>query len=335
MYTFAQFKKLSFEELCDRICENKRTLIIFHARPDADAVGSAFALRELLSYMGIPAICACSDELPARLAFMCEDVQGSVVFDDEMIDDFDRVISVDSASPQQLGHLFDRLHKKIDIMIDHHASGTVYADNYVRPEASATAEIIFDIAKWLIEQGKIAYIGNRVYSCIYTAISSDTGCFKYSNATSNTYRYGAELVEAGVDTADINHRLFESKTLKQIRAEGEAAGNLSVHFNGKAASVVFPYCSKIKFGLADENLETIIEIPRSLEGVEVAFAIRQPEDKGFFRVSMRSNGEFDVASVCKEFGGGGHVRAAGCSLEADSIEEAQEKVLKVIERKLG
>jgi len=324
------FKALSFDELCERICENKNTLIVFHARPDADAIGSAFALKELLGDMGIRAICACADEVPTRLSFMIEESQGSVILDDFFALGHERVISVDSASPQQLGSLFDKLHKDIDLMIDHHGQGVVYADNYIRPSAAATAEIIFDIAKWLLDKGRIPQISNRVYSCIYTAISSDTGCFKYANVTPNTHIYGAALVSAGVDTADINHKLFDSKTLKQIKAEGEAARRLSVHERGRIASVTFPYSSKFSLALADENLETIIEIPRSLEGVEVAFAVRQPEDKNFFRVSMRSNGDFDVSKVCAKFGGGGHAKAAGCSLEANGIDAAEKIILSAI-----
>ncbi len=324
------FKKLSFEELCDRLCENKRTLIIYHARPDADAIGSAFALRELLYDMGIHAICACDDEVPARLTFMTDDVQGSVVLDEDMLLGHERVISVDSASPQQLGMLFNKLHKDIDIMIDHHAEGKVYADNYVRPEAAATAEIIFDIAKYLLEKGRIARISERVYGCIYTAISSDTGCFKYSNVTPATHTYAAELVATGIDTADINHRLFESKTLKQLKAEGEAARRLVSYEGGRVAAVTFPYSSKFALGLSDENLETIIDIPRSLAGVEVAFAVRQPKEERIFRVSMRSNCNFDVSAVCAKFGGGGHARAAGCSIEAGGIHEAEEAILEAV-----
>ncbi|MBE6530664.1 MAG: bifunctional oligoribonuclease/PAP phosphatase NrnA [Ruminococcaceae bacterium] len=327
---YMDFKKLSFDELCEKLCENKKTLIVYHARPDADAIGSAFALKDLLGCMGIFAICACDDEVPERLSFMSEDVQGGTVLDDDMLLGHERAISVDSASPSQLGRIFERLRKDIDIMIDHHGSGTVYADNYIRPEASATAEIIMDIAKWLLEKGKIAFIPPRVYSCIYTAISSDTGCFKYSNVTPQTHIYASELVAAGVDAADINHRLFESKTLKQLKAEGEAARRLAVYEKGRIAAVTFPYSSKFSLALSNENLESIIDIPRSLAGVEVAFAVRQPEDKPFFRVSMRSNCDFDVSAVCVRFGGGGHVRAAGCSLEAPNVDEAEKRILAAV-----
>ena len=331
LMSYTNFKALSFEELCQRLCENKNTLLIYHSRPDADAIGSAFALRELLSMMGINTICACSDEVPDRLTFMTEDVQGSALLDD-LATGHERVISLDSASPAQLGELFDRLHKDIDIMIDHHAKGTLYADNYIRPDASATAEIIFDVAEWLLENGKIPYIPHKVYSCIYTAISSDTGCFKYANTTPRTHMYAAKLIEAGVDTADVNHRLFEAKTLKQIKAEGEAARRLSVYEKGRIACVSFPYSAKFSLGLSDQNLETIIDIPRSLAGVEIAFSVRQPEDKGFFRVSMRSNSDFDVSAVCSLFGGGGHARAAGCSIEARGIDEAEKMIISAIKR---
>lgn len=325
-----QFKALSFDELCEKICQNKTTLIVYHRRPDADAIGSAFALRALLNEMGIFAICACVDEIPERLRFLCEDVQGSSLYDEDLLGGHERVISIDSASPQQLGDIFEKLRRDIDIMIDHHSEGNIYANNYIRPEAAATAEIIFDIAKWLLAKGKIAKISDRVATCLYAAISSDTGCFKYSNVTPATHRYAAELLELGIDTADINHRLFESKTLKQIKAEAEAARWISVSNGGRIAYVTFPYSSKFSLNISDEHLETIIDIPRALCGVEVAFAIRQPEDKDVFKVSMRSNNDFDVSALCAKFGGGGHKKAAGCTVEAGSIEDVEKMLLKAI-----
>ena len=328
------FKKLSLDELCDKLCENKATLIIFHCRPDADAVGSAFALRELLRLMSIPAICACADEMPERLRFLADGVQGSVLLDGDIELGHERVISVDSASPGQLGELYERLLKNIDIMIDHHSMGTVYADNYILPQASATGEIIYEIAKKLLEQGKIPYIPPRVTNSIYAAICSDTGSFRYSNATPTTFRVAAELVELGVDHVSIAHQLFEAKSYKQVKAEGEAASRLQLYDGGKIASVTFPYSSKFALSLSDEHLETIINVPRSVAGVEVAFSVRQPEEAPFFRVSMRSEGDFNVSEICASFGGGGHVKAAGCSVEAANVREAEEKILEAIRVKM-
>ena len=330
-----QFKTLSMDELCERICIPKRTLIIYHVRSDADAIGSAFALRELLRKMDIPAICACGDEIPERLRFLTDGVQGSVLLEEGMELDHERVISVDSASPTQLGELYDRLHKYIDIMIDHHANGTVYADHYIDPEASATGEIVFELAKRLLKMGRIREIPHRVINSVYAAICSDTGCFRYANASPRTFRCAAELIEAGAAQTEINHRLFEAKTVKQIRAEGEAARRMQIHDGGRIASVTFPYSSKFSMSLSDENLETIIDIPRSVSGVEVAFSVRQPEDKPFFRVSMRSSSDFDVARICAAFGGGGHMRAAGCSLQAANVREAEELILNAVREQMA
>ena len=329
------FRAFSFEELCERLSENKKTLIVFHTRPDADAIGSAFALRELFSLMGIQAICACDDEVPARLSFLTEEVQGGVVLDDFFLLGHERVISVDSASPQQIGSLFERLHRDIDIMIDHHAEGKVYAEHYIRPDAAATGEIIFDIAQYMLKQGKVPCLTPRFYNCIYAAISSDTGCFKYSNVTKRTHEIAAELVASGIDTARINHKLFDAKPLKLIKAEGEAARRISTYDKGRIAGVVFPYSAKFSLGLSDEHLETIIDIPRSIDGVEVAFVVKQPEEKNSFRVSMRSNGEVDVSGICAEFGGGGHAKAAGCTLQGIGIVEAENKILSAIREHLA
>ena len=328
------FNALSLDELCSRLCQNKSTLIIYHVRSDADAVGSAFALRELLRLMGIAAICLCDDEVPERLRFLSDDFQGSVVAEEGMSFGHERVISVDSASPSQLGKLFERLHRDVDIMIDHHASGTVYADNYVDPEAAATGEIIFEIEQKLKKDGKIPAIPPRVVDCIYAAISSDTGGFKYSNVTPKTHMTAAKLIEMGARAAEINHLLFSSKSLKQMRAEAEAASRLHLFADGRVASVCVPFevCERLE--LRDEHLDTVIEIPRCVEGVEVAFAIRQSAPEAEYRVSMRSATEFDVASVCREFGGGGHVKAAGCGVRAESIEHAEQLIVAAIIKKL-
>ena len=328
------FNALTFDQLCQRLCKNKKTFIIYHIRSDADAVGSAFALKELLRVMGIPAYCLCSDEIPERLQFLMDGTQGSVLLSDEVSPDYEQVISVDSASPAQLGELFIRLRKDVDIMIDHHASGTPYADNYIDPTAAATGEIIYAIAKRLVEMGEIESIPPRVINCVYAAISSDTGGFKYANATPKTHRIAAELLEAGVDGAELNRLLFDSKSVKQIKAEGEAIKRLRTYADGRVAGCTLPYSVKEELELEDEHLGTLIDIPRSVYGVEVAFAIKQETADGSFRVSMRSATDFDVAQICAVFGGGGHKRAAGCTVKAFSTEEAEKKILDEIYRKL-
>ena len=182
--------------------------------------------------------------------------------------------------------------------------------------------------------GKIGALSPRFDRFIYAAISSDTGGFRFSNATPKTLRLAAELIERGVDHTEISRRLFDSKSLAQIKAEGEAASRMRLYDKGRIAAVTFPYSSKFALGLRDEHLETVIDIPRSVAGVEIAFAVRQPEETGVFRVSMRSASDFDVSAVCACFGGGGHRRAAGCTVEAKNVYEAEEKILAVIRERL-
>ncbi len=329
------FKELDLKALCERLCEKKKTIIVYHVRPDADAVGSAFALRALLRLVDVPAVCVCADEVPERLRFLSENFQGSVVVEEGIPLGHERAVSVDSASPGQLGNMFERLKKDVDIMIDHHASGHAYADNYIDSSAAATGEIIYAIAKQLLTDGKIPAIPPMVLDCIYAAISSDTGCFKFANTTPQTHRIAAELIEAGVDTADINHKLFDCKSATQMAVEAEAVRRMRTFADGKVACVTFPYAVKYAMGIGDDDLETVIDIPRSLAGVEIAFVIKQSEDKPLFRVSLRSSVDFDVAAVCRVFGGGGHVRAAGCSLEAADIDEAERIVAAEILRQMN
>jgi len=325
--TETQYTALSFEEILERLCTPADTLVLFHRSPDADAVGSAFAMRMVLESLGSRAVCVCQDEVPLRLRFLMHELQESVL-PTAIPEDFEieRIISVDTASPSQLGTLFPLYEEKIDFMIDHHGMGEPYAEHYVRPDAAATGEIMFDLVKQLATEERLA-ITPELCTNLYAAISADTGGFRYSNATSETHLRAAELLESGIDTAAINHLLFSSRTMEELRAQAAAISNLQVYDNGRIAFVTCPYALKIALGLKDEHMDGLVETARSLMGVEVAVSIRQPKAEGIFRVSMRSCSDFDVAAICAQFGGGGHKRAAGCTLVADDMDAAVQKVL--------
>lgn len=326
---------LTLDQLCDELEKPKKTLILFHARPDADAIGSAFALKLLLEEMGNEAYCLCENEIPERLRFLIENIQKSVLLS-SLSNDFSsyRCVSVDTASPAQLGTLFDVFGGRIDIMIDHHAKGTPYADNYIRPDSAASGEIVFKIAERLIERGKLKKIPKKACELLYAAVSSDTGCFRYSNTTPSTHLCAAELLRSGIDTARINHCLFDSKSVKVLSAESEGFKTIRFFCDGKIAIAVFPYELKMRLGLMDEHLETLVDIARSVEGVEVAAAVRQPTEKNIFRASLRSSSDVDVSLVCEHFGGGGHIKAAGCTIEAESASEAAELIVAEIEKQI-
>lgn len=329
------FKKLSFQEVCSELARTKDTLILFHVRPDGDAVGSAFALKLLLQAAGSRVFCMCQNEVPQRLSFLSEGIQKSAL-PEAMPKDFcpERVLTVDTASVAQLGDLYARFEGKIDIKIDHHSKGEQYSDYFVMTNAAATGEIVFDISREFLKRGVITELPEKLDFCLYTAISSDTGCFKYSNVTPKTHIRTAELLKSGIDIARINQLLFDSKSMEVLAAEKAGFDTLKMFHNRKIAVVFFTYEMKQKLGILDEHLETLIDVARSVEGVEVAIAVRQPTVEKSFRVSTRSMGYVDVSAVCAAFGGGGHLRASGCTIVADSIDHVADIVVAEVEKQM-
>lgn len=327
-----KYRLLSLVETVDRLCDKKDTLILCHARPDCDTVGSALALKKLLIAMGMKAHIACESELPHRLEFL--PIGQESLLEAKIPADFvaERVISVDTASPMQLGELEEKYLNKVELMIDHHGKGTQYADGYIIPDFSATGEMIFAISREMLRRGVIKDMPEGVDFCIYAAISSDTGCFKYSSVTPQTHMVAASLLRSGIDAAYINHKLFDSKPFVQLKAEKLGFDNLSLYNDGKIGIICFTYEMKKENGILDQYLETLIDVARSVEGVEVAAAIRQPKDEGVYRCSMRSSCDVDVSAICASLGGGGHIKAAGCAIYAESMESAREIVLSAIRK---
>ncbi len=330
------FKEYTLDEVCNYLADKQNTLIIFHVRPDADAIGAAFALKLVLEAMGSKTVCTCESEIPSRLAFLTDKHQRSTKFDNmDRTFEFQRVLTIDTASPSQLGNLQKLFEDKIDIMIDHHENGTRYADNYIRSDYAASGEIVYEIATRLVAMGKLEVIPRDAYDLIYAALSSDTGCFKYSNVSAHTHICAAELVKLGVDTAEINHRLFDCKSEKMLAAEAAGIQNIKFFNNRKIAAIMFPYEMKKELELDDEHLETLVDVARAVDGVKIAISTRQSTEYRSFRISLRSSCSFDVSVIAKHFGGGGHTKAAACTIEADSIEFATQLVIDEIMKLWG
>ena len=317
-------KQLTLDALCDRIVETEKPLIVMHTRPDGDTVGSAVALARMFSLLGRTPRAIAPDPIPKRLSFLTE---GLALAPTSLEGERCTVITVDVASKGQLGALREQLQGDLSpsLMIDHHERGEAYADCYVRANAAAVGEIMFDLAKRMLERGILTSLPVDLLTPIYAAISSDTGCFKYSNTTPHTHRIAADLISMGVDAAEINRRLFDVKSAEQLRAEGYVQSSLHRHESGRIAWITISREIREGLGLLDEHFETAIDVVRSLEGVEVAIAVKESAD-GRFKASLRSSGP-DVAAMAAMLGGGGHVRAAGCSLTAESAEAATRAVV--------
>lgn len=326
------YKDFTLRELAEKLCGVKKALILFHARPDADAVGSAFALADIIGDIGGEAYCLCSDELPGRLAFIAD---GRCVCADDLpagFSDGATVIAVDSGAASQLGSIFEVFSP--ELMIDHHGVGERYADGYVDPSAAATGEIIFSLAKELLSDGRLSALRRETAGRLYAAISSDTGGFRYSNTTEVTYRAAAELLSYGIDIADINRRLFESKSPSALRALRLGLEKMEFAFGGRVCfvAVTADEIDKEKIWQSDCNM--FIEAARSPEGVAVAFSVRNSPDDGICRISVRTDGSVNAAELCALFGGGGHARAAGCGIVGNDVGAAARAVLDEIERRL-
>ena len=316
------YRSLSLDEVAKKIKDAKNPVIAIHRSPDGDAVGSAMGLSLILRALGKKAEYICADKIPERLSFVSDGL-------DYASGDLDGrdIICVDIASPSQLGKLAETEPKSKTpyLMIDHHAIGEVFADSYIIPEACATGEIIYDIAERMASLGYIDEITPEMASALYAAISSDSGCFRFSNAKSHTHIVAARLIEKGIDTAEINRLLFDSKTEAQLKAEGLTLNKMQSLFGGRLALACITKNDRDTLGLKFEDFETAIDIVRSLRGVEISAVIKEQDD-GTYKASLRSVGA-DVASVCAKFGGGGHIRAAGCSVAAKSEDEAINKII--------
>lgn len=330
-----EYRQLSIEDVVDILSSRSKFLILFHINPDGDATASAFGLKLMLEACGKEAYCLCANEVPERLQFLSIG-QDSVSIESIPADyKYDCVITCDTASPGRLGSLIEAFEGKIDIMIDHHGVGTVYADNYIAPESSATGEILYDIISLLAKREGLNDLPIDIYRLIYAAISSDTGCFRYNNVKAHTHKIAADLILHGIDSADINHRLFGIKSLKQMQVEHAGFERMNFYKDGKIAIITFPYDLKVQYGADDETLETLIDVARCVKGVEISVVIKQSTEEKKYRVSTRSNTNFDVARLCSLYGGGGHERAAGCTLNCDSILAAEITMVSAIENLLA
>lgn len=324
------YPEISLSEICEILETAENVLILTHVNPDGDTLGAAYALQCLVETMGGRARVICPSPIPHRLAFLMHgdgDPAWSEDETDSAADTYDVICSVDVASPMQLGDLICLL-PVVDFMIDHHGTGEPFAPHLIDDHASACGEIVYDIYCELSASGHFETHPEAARR-IYAAIVSDTGSFKFSNTTTKTHLIAAGLVDVinaaadgGMDTAAVCRSLFGQRTLREMRAQALAITNLMLFCDGRLGVVLFTAEILSAAGLTEEDIGNAVDTPRSLEGVQIGLSIRQLGDSAQYKISSRANGDYDCAAVCAAFGGGGHTRAAGCTIEAASPAEA-------------
>lgn len=312
---------LDIAAVLSRLLKAENILLICHKNPDGDTIGSAAALYWMLKALGKKTAVLCADEIPARYDYMqIERFEGQF--------EPGYVVAVDVAGIQLFGDAVAEYTKEIDLCIDHHPSNSGYADAMLlEGDAAATAEIIYEL---IVTAG--VEVTPLIAECLYTGLSTDTGCFKFANTTARTHEIAAKLIEAGANIVKLNMILFESKSRSRLAIERIALENLEYFLDGRCAFICLTKEEIAESGAESSDLEGITSMPRMIEGVEVGITIRQ-QPAGSYKVSVRTVPGVDASAICAHLGGGGHKQAAGCEI-LGSLDNAKSALLTEVEKAL-
>lgn len=291
----------------------KTVAILGHVRPDGDCIGSCLSLYNYIEayFPKIEAVVYLQEFMPEFLMLKNAD---KIVHDCTKDQVYDVCFSLDSADKERHGEYvkyFDAAKRTVGI--DHHVSNQGFADRHlIHSDASATAEIMYELI------GK-EYLTKDIAECLYLGIAHDTGVFQYSNASPKTFRAVADLLETGIEASRIVDETFYQKSYAQNRILGKTLEESTLLCDGKIVAGVVTAEDMKYFGVTPKALDGIVSQLRYTRGVEVAIFLYELAEK-HFKVSLRSNGKVNVSKIAGSFGGGGHVKAAGCELSGDQTE---------------
>lgn len=290
-------------EVLKQIERRERFVLTSHARPDGDAVGSVLACSQILRAMGKEAKVVLSDGVPR--IYQPLPFTETVVQSTQVNGEYEAAIILECDSIQRTR--LNGLDEKFLISIDHHVSGRPFAHvNWIEPAACATGELVYKLAR---EAG--VRISPEVATCLYTAVLTDTGSFMFEGTNEHTFGLARELVLAGANPAACARNIYFSHSTAKMRLLGAALSQL--HREGPLAWIWVTREQMDRVGAIDEDCEGLVNYALAIHGVEVAAFFRELAD-GRYRVSLRSKGQLNVATVAERFGGGGHSCASGCSL---------------------
>lgn len=312
----------------------QRVCLTTHVNPDGDGIGSEVGLVHLLRSQGIEAVITNPSPTPSRFGFLFRGLPG-IDKTTEAVKELrkaDLIVVLDISDLARLGMLIDTVRDRgVPVAcVDHHVSTGVLppGPRYVDPSAAATGELIYELAVangWPVTQ--------EVARALYVAILTDTGGFRFSNTRPHTLRVAADLLETGVDPEQIYLEVYARAPEGRPRLFAEALQTLVVEPEYGLAWVTVPPGAIERHSVSSDDLDGVVEFPRSIQGVRMALLFREIS-QGRVKVSLRSVGDVDVARFAKAYGGGGHTKAAGLSL-VGSLAEVQSTVLKAAREYLG
>ncbi len=319
----------TIRDAANKLKEAYRVLLTCHRNPDGDAIGSELALAELAEKIGVEAVIVNRDETPANLRLLPG--ADRILVTDTLPGDFpsayDLVITVECPELERSG--FEGLTQIPILNIDHHPTNPGYGVvNYLDAESPAVGEMVWHLYRELGVQPTEEAATN-----LFTALSTDTGDFRYSNATGRAFRAGAELVEAGAEPARVANWVHNNRSLASVRLLGESLRSLRIMCDGRLALITANPDAFRCANAGPEDTEETVNVPRSIAGVDAVVYFKQWEP-GVVRISLRSRGAVDVCAIAEKFGGGGHKNAAGCTVTGE-LAEIEDKVSAAVAEALG
>ncbi len=298
-------------------------IITSHYSPDGDNLGSSIGLYYALERLGKKAFFVLDDVLPRNLDFLYENMK--IYKSDEVSMKEYILIALDCGDKNRLCCSENiKNNAKMLINIDHHASNDGYGDlNYVDSHASSTSELIYDLLMKIDEKTIDKKIGN----CLYTGLITDTGNFMYSNTNSSSFLMASQLLKLNIDKEEIIKNIYQSNPLNYVKILGNALNTLKV-IEEKIATIDLTKEMFKKNNISFNDVDGIVNYTRDIEAVEVGILFKEKSEKEI-KISFRSKSYLDVNKIAQKFGGGGHIRASGCTIK-DSLENAKEIIIKEV-----
>ena len=295
-------QRIDLNKTCELLRSSGSLVILTHKNPDGDTLGTAYALWHTLGKIGIRSRVVCSEDYPRRYSTIKE------YYEANKPDDFepDAVVSVDCAGKRLFPVEADPYKDRVLLAIDHHGTHQDYAEyTYV----DAGRESCSGIMAGIIDMLGVEW-DDYTAKCLYTGLSTDTGCFRYTNTTSESLELAARLYRYDIEAAKLNYLYFEEKSIAHIELERAALSEIEMYLGGQIAIMVLTREMLERCGAKPNDIEGITPIPRQIEGVKVGITLRELEN-GNWKGSLRTMGEPDAGEICKKLGGGGHPGAAG------------------------
>jgi phosphoesterase RecJ-like protein len=306
--------------LLDAIHASRRCLVTSHVDPEGDSLGSQLALACVLDELGKEVAVVDHDVPPAKYAFM-PGVDRVVTPSAVQGRSFDTSFVVDCGSLERIGSVADLLPGTHVVNIDHHRSNTLFGDlNYVAPDACATGYLLYLINERLGLDLDLPRAIN-----MYAAIITDTGNFQYSNTSSEVLRICANLIDVGLDPAQLSRCVFGHKPLEALKLLGEGLKSLRTVLDGRIGIIVLDRAAFERAGARDADAEGVVNFAKRVKGTDAGVLLRETP-AGEIKISFRSDGAINVDAVAKQLGGGGHKNAAGARLQGP-LDDAVERVL--------